>query len=134
MHVGRVTANTGCFAMFERIRAFLEQWKELKEVAELSDRDLDDLGLTRDQLQEFIRIPHDAPDRMAAMAALFGVTEAQLREDHGEYLELLTTCGHCVDRAACALVLDKGELARPSDCAFCPNSRAFAAKVPRAAA
>lgn len=112
--------------MLERIRAMVERWKELKEIDALSDRDLDDLGMSRSQLEAFARMPHDAPDRMAAMAANFGIPEDDLKANHAEYLELLGTCGTCHDRATCALVLAKKDLARPSDCAFCPNSRSFA--------
>lgn len=112
--------------MLERIRAMLVRWRDLKEVDALSDRDLDDLGMSRSQLEFFARLPHDAPDRMAAMAANFGISDADLKANHAEYLELLGTCGTCHDRATCALVLAKQELARPSDCAFCPNSHSFA--------
>jgi len=113
--------------MMERFRNFLLKWRELKEIEALTDRDLDDLGMTREQVQAFARMPVDTAERMATMARLFGVTAEELKRDYGQYLDMLCTCGTCRDRAACALVLDKGELARPSDCAFCPNASTFAA-------
>lgn len=112
--------------MLERIRALVERWHELKEVEALTERDLDDLGMSRGQVEAFARMPHDTPDRMAAMAANFGISAEDLHANHGEYLELLGTCGTCRDRATCASVLAKKQLARPSDCAFCPNAPAFA--------
>jgi hypothetical protein len=116
--------------MLERIRDFMLRWRELQEIEALTDRDLDDLGMTRDQVETFARMPRDTASRMAAMAALFGIPAADLKRDHALYQEMLCTCGTCSDRAACALVLERGELARPSDCAFCPNAASFAALAP----
>lgn len=119
--------------MLERIKAFVGRWRTLQEVGVLTDRDLDDLGMTRGQVEAFARMPHDAPDRMAAMAANFGISEAELKQNHAAYLDLLGTCGTCQDRATCAVVLSKKDLVRPSDCAFCPNAHDFAALTGRAA-
>lgn len=112
--------------MLERLKELSARWREIKEVEALTDRDLDDLGMSRAQIEAFARMPRDTADRMAHMAANFGITEDALKEDHALYLELLGTCGNCRDRATCALVLAKGDLARPSDCAFCPNATSFA--------
>ena len=111
--------------MFERIKSLIHRWDEIREVDALSDRDLDDIGLSRAQLEDFVRMPHDIDQRMSAMAAIFGVDEATLRADHGQLIELLHTCGHCQDRGACALVLERGELSRPRDAEFCPNATDF---------
>jgi hypothetical protein len=56
-----------------------------------------------------------------------------LKRDHSQWVELLSVCGHCADRGACGLVLDKGDLSRPADTGFCPNAASFAAMAPRAA-
>ena len=37
--------------MFDRIKALTHRWQDLKEIAQLSQRDLDDLGMTRDQVE-----------------------------------------------------------------------------------
>lgn len=116
--------------MLDTFRNFLQRWRELKEVDLLSDRDLADLGMTREQVETFARMPRDTASRMAAMARLFGITAEDLRRDHALYQDMLCTCGTCSDRAACALVLDRGDLARPSDCAFCANAESFAALAP----
>ena len=112
--------------MLEQIRALVTRWRALKEVDSLTDRDLMDLGMTRTQVETFARMPLDVADRVAAMAANFGIGAADLKANYEEYLELLSTCGRCQDRAACGLVLAKGELARPSEAAFCPNAPVFA--------
>lgn len=113
--------------MFERIKALLERWEELKEISNLSERDFDDLGMSRGQIEAFIRMPKDVPDRVAAMAQIFGLTEAQIKADHDSYTDLLYTCGHCRDRGACSLVLQRGDLSRPEDAEFCLNRHSFAA-------
>lgn len=112
--------------MLSRIRALIDRWQQLKTVEALTDRDLADLGMTRAQVQDFIRMPPDVPDRVARMAAIFGIPEADLKANHAEYLELLGTCAHCRDRAACALTLARGAEARPSEVAFCPNAAIYA--------
>lgn len=115
--------------MFNRIKALIERWNEVREVDALTDRDLDDLGLTRVQVESFVRMPHDVPDRVLAMAAIFGLHEDEVKANHGEWLELLETCGGCQDRGACALVLERGELSRPADCHFCLNRGCFESKA-----
>lgn len=111
--------------MFERLRTALQRWHDLKEVSALSDRDLDDIGISRDQLEQWVRMPADVPDRVVAMAAIFGLTEEELRRDEALWRDLVCTCGQCHDRGACALVLERGDLSRPRDCGFCLNAATF---------
>lgn len=119
--------------MFDRVKALIARWQELKEIDALTDRDLDDLGMSREQVRAFARMPHDVPDRVLAMARIFGLSEAEVKADHARWLELLETCGHCGDRGACTLVLERGELTRPQECGFCLNAGSFAAQCRHAA-
>lgn len=114
--------------MFERIKSLITRWQELKEIDALTERDLADLGMSRAQVEAFARMPHDVPDRVTAMASIFGLSEDEVRADHGRWLELLETCGHCDAREACRRVLDRAELSGPHDCAFCLNAGAFNAQ------
>ncbi|ESW60198.1 MAG: hypothetical protein Q27BPR15_13260 [Rhodobacter sp. CACIA14H1] len=107
--------------MLDRIRALLDRWHQLKTVEQLTDRDLDDLGMTRAQIQAFVTMPADVPDRVARMAALFGIPEADLKANHADYLELLGTCAHCTERTACARLLHTSG-ARAQEATFCPNT------------
>lgn len=113
--------------MFERFKTALQRWRDLTEVSALSDRELDDIGISRDQLEQFVRMPADVPDRVLAMAAIFGLTEEELRRDTTLWRDLVCTCGACHDRGACALVLERGDLSRPRDCGFCLNAPTFQA-------
>lgn len=112
--------------MFDRIRSLIHRLHEVTEADALSDRDLTDLGISRDQLLAFLRMPQDITERVTAMAAIFGVPEADLKRDYPQWIDLLTTCGHCADRGACRKVLDKGTTARPEEASFCGNRAVFA--------
>lgn len=119
--------------MFERIRALIDRLHEVQEVNALSDRDLDDLGMSREQVLDFLRMPRDISERVPAMGAIFGLSEAELKRDHGLWVDLLSTCGHCADRGACTSLLAKGDMAQPSEATFCGNRAAFGDLSGRAA-
>lgn len=117
--------------MFDRIKTLLERWHEIREVAALSDRDIADLGMTRDQLAHFVRMPADVEDRVAHMAAIFGLSEGEVKANHAQWLDLLEVCGGCTDRVSCAHVLAKGAEAHSADCGFCHNRASFEALAHR---
>lgn len=108
--------------MYDRIKALISRWHAVQEVNQLSDMELDDLGMTRAQVLRFVRMPHDVPDRVAAMAQIFGIPEADVKANHGRYMDLLDTCGTCGHRSACKMVLKQGDSARATDVGFCPNA------------
>ena len=112
--------------MFDRIRALITRLHDVQEVNALSDRDLDDLGMTRAQLLDFLAMPRDIDQRVTAMGAIFGLSERALKHDHGLWVELLSSCGQCADRAACGKLLAKGDAAAPSEAVFCANRDTFA--------
>lgn len=111
--------------MFDRIRALITRLHEVQEVNALSDRDLDDLGMTRAQVLDFLDMPRDINQRVTAMGAIFGLSERELKRDHGLWVEILSTCGHCADRTACTKLLAKGDQAKPGEATFCANRGAF---------
>ncbi|MEO8241716.1 MAG: DUF6455 family protein [bacterium] len=111
--------------MFERIKTLVQQWHDLKDIDAMSDSDLSDLGMTRDQVRRFARMPEDTADRVTHMAAVFGLSEADTRRDYYRYIDLLNTCGSCTHRGECAQVLARGAAAKPEDCGFCRNAKAF---------
>ncbi|MBK6468266.1 MAG: hypothetical protein IPL38_06515 [Rhodobacter sp.] len=119
--------------MFDRIKTLLHRWHDLREVEALTDLELDDLGMSRDQVRAFARLPADVADRVAAMGEIFGVPEAELKRDHAQWVDLLSICGRCADRGACAAVLAKGEASQPADAGFCLNRGTFTALAPKVA-
>lgn len=112
--------------MFERIRALIDRLHEVQEVNSLSDRDLDDLGMSREQVLDFLKMPRDIGERVSAMGKIFGLSQAELKRDHALWVEILSTCGHCADRAACAKLLATGDTAQPGEATFCANRGTFA--------
>lgn len=119
--------------MFDRIRSLIHRLHEVNEVAALTDRDLADLGMSRDQVLDFLRMPPDVADRVTAMGAIFGVPETELKRDHAQWVDLLSVCGHCASRGACARVLAKADAADPATVDFCGNRETFASLSPQAA-
>lgn len=112
--------------MFERIQAMYAKWQEIREIQSLSSTELDDLGLSRAQIEFFARMPADVPDRMAQMASVFGLTEDQIKKDYTAYIDLLDVCGHCGARRACGKTLAHVATAQPEDVGFCPNAGTYA--------
>lgn len=118
--------------MLDRIRRLFERVSDMKAIAALSDRDLLDLGITRDQAQHMAALPEDVPGRVTAMARIFGLTEQELLRDRSEWVELLETCHACTELAACRRLLRQPDRATPGQAEFCPNREHFAhhAQVP----
>jgi len=115
--------------MFDRIKALIEKWQDLKEIDAMSDRDLDDLGMSRSQVRRFAQMPGDIGERVTHMAAIFGISEADLKRDYPAYIELLESCGDCTTRKECSHILALGDAATPGQCSFCRNARAFSEAV-----
>jgi uncharacterized protein YjiS (DUF1127 family) len=81
--------------MRDRLLALFARWRALQEIEAMSDRDLADLGMTRDQILDFASAPADTEQRMAAMARIFGLSMDELRREYATYLDMVQTCGHC---------------------------------------
>lgn len=111
--------------MFKAFKAAMDRYQEARALDALTERDLADLGVSREQLAHFIRMPEDTPDRVLAMAHVFGLSSGEVKRDHGEWLDLVEVCAECPDRVACGHLLDKGDLANPRDATFCPNHKTF---------
>lgn len=112
--------------MFERFKALRARLRDLAEVEELRESDLADLGLSRDQMRALVAIPQDVSDRMTAMAAVFGITPAELAADRGDFVDMLCNCNSCKSQGACKRELAKGAAADPANTGFCVNHDSFA--------
>jgi uncharacterized protein YjiS (DUF1127 family) len=120
--------------MFDRIKTLMTRWQDAKEIDALSERDLDDLGMTRDQVLAFSRMPADIADRVTHMAAIFGLSDADLRRNQQDYRDILSTCSTCRDRAKCSHLLGRGADAVASEASFCLNAEVFEARAAQPAA
>jgi hypothetical protein len=112
--------------MLERLRRMFEHYRDLAEVSALSDRDLMDLGVSRDQAMQLASLPDDVPGRVAAMGKIFGIPEDDLHRDRATWQELLAVCHQCRELRACRSLMDRAETATPGDVGFCPNWTQFA--------
>lgn len=112
--------------MFERLRRLWARSADLDAVAALNARELADLGLSRDQALNLVRLPDEVPDRVVAMGAIFGLSEDELTRDRGQWEELLVTCGRCRETLACRHLLEVAQMAGPAQAGFCPNAERFA--------
>jgi hypothetical protein len=119
--------------MLNQIRRFLDRLDQRKQVDALSDHDLYDLGMTRAQVIAFATMPADVPDRVTAMATIFGIPAKDLKSNRADYLELLGSCADCRQRAKCARLLDDAHHAQPAEATFCPNAALYTAQAAHAA-
>ena len=113
--------------MFDRIKTLMTRWQDAKEIDAMSARELDDLGMTRDQVRAFSRLPADIAGRVAHMASIFGVSAAELQRNNQAYHEILSTCSTCRDRTKCSQLLAQGDVASVQEAAFCLNAEVFEA-------
>ncbi len=107
-----------------RLRQIFQHWHEMREVNAMSDLDLADLGLTRDQLAAFVMMPPEVDERLGQMATVFGVDIAAIRQHYADYLDLLQTCESCGAVSACQKALATPGITAES-CSFCPNAPAY---------
>lgn len=112
--------------MIEKLQRLFRQYRDLSEVATLSERDLADLGVSRDQAMQLAALPDDVPGRVTAMGRIFGLSEAELTRDRAVWTELLAVCQSCRELKSCRRLLDRADAAAPADAGFCPNWTQFA--------
>lgn len=113
--------------MIERLRSIAKRHRDLRELSGLSDRDLADLGVSRDQARALAALPDDVPGRVAAMGRVFGVDEAVLHANRDGWNEMLETCAHCGALPACRRLMAENHKSATAAAGFCPNAPEFAA-------
>jgi hypothetical protein len=112
--------------MFDRLKRIIAIWHDQAEIMALTQRDLDELEVTRAQLLHLAAMPPEIPARMNAMAAIFGVAPEDLQYPRQDYVQMLDTCAACKALRECDHLLSDPS-AHPAHCGFCPNAQAFAA-------
>jgi hypothetical protein len=112
--------------MLDRLSQILHRWTALSVIGGPTDRDLAELGLTRDQADRLAHLPRTVPERMTAMAAIFGLTPAQLEANRADWIEIAENCAECRHKGECRETLAKGAAAQPAETGFCPNAPHYA--------
>lgn len=98
--------------------------RDLDEIAALDDRDLTDIGITREALEYLVEVEPAVYGRMSRMAALHGLTPADLQQDRADLTHLVQTCDHCRSKGRCESTLARVGV-QAEDTGFCPNHHAY---------
>jgi len=117
----------------ERFRDWVERKRLAREIAELSNREVMDLGLNRSELQVLTEVPRRVRTRMEAMARVFGADPLDIYLERWRNVELVNACHNCTAEAECAAQLAKPKMTRAALCSFCPNAGAFTQMAARRA-
>jgi uncharacterized protein YjiS (DUF1127 family) len=110
-----------------RLRAWRQKrrWvREMRDAAALGKLDdiLEDIGMTRAELDELLAAPANAGRQFEMMAELEGVDLTRLRA--GVVREAIKTCSHCASRGPCERWLRTGVWKYSGD-PRCPNAALF---------
>ena len=120
-----------------RFATWLHAWKDRHDqhaaLAQLTDRDISDMGLDRAEAMALIDGPADIPERVADMASVFGLPVDAVQRSRAVALDMFQTCANCPDREGCARGLAGDAAARAAVAADCPNRATFQAMAARGA-
>jgi hypothetical protein len=107
------------------IKDVLHCRRAVREVDTLSERDLHELGLSRDEARAFARIPPEVTARVARMASVYGLGADDIQHDIPGYRALVAACATCGRAGECRDRLEDAARLTPADMAFCPNAATF---------
>jgi uncharacterized protein YjiS (DUF1127 family) len=100
------------------------QNEALRELAALTDRQLEDIGLQRRDLVLAVAGAAEAPERVGMMASRLGVQAESLEKRRPLVNEMVKRCAVCRAKVLCAWWLAEGG-AEDAYREFCPNAGAF---------
>jgi hypothetical protein len=112
--------------MFERLREYLERTGPGDEIAALTERDLAEIGVTRDALRIAATAPREVTERMTAMAFRHGLVPDDFDSYRADVAGLVESCAGCASLGACRAYLADAD-APASEADFCPNHVTYAA-------
>lgn len=113
--------------MLDTLRRVLTRWEALSVAGGPTDRDLAELGLSRDQAARLAALPAAVPARMRGVAAIFGLTPEDIEANRADWIELAEVCAGCSATRPCRAMLEGPAGATPAEAAaFCPNALHYA--------
>jgi hypothetical protein len=95
-----------------------------QELAALDDRQLDDIGLGRDELVLAVAGAAEAPERVGMMAGRLGIDPQAFEARRPLLNDMVKRCAACRSKVICAWWLAEGG-ARDAYREFCPNAGRF---------
>jgi len=103
----------------------LKVWQERRtlerELGDLDDASLADLGLTRAQIPQFVKAYPEAGELLQGMLARLDLAGDAATILGATYEDLLRTCAMCTERRQCRRWLASGKLDESYE-EFCPNA------------
>ena len=110
--------------MLEALKEKLQRRRDLREIAAMSDSDLDDIGLSRGELSDLVETDGAVIARQMEMAWRHGVTNNVFGIARHDYAQIVQRCRDCGATGDCAKYL--ADPTRPaSEATFCPNADAY---------
>ena len=95
-----------------------------QELAALDDRQLDDIGLVRDELVLAVAGAAEAPERVGMMAGWLGIDPQAFEARRPLLNDMVKRCAACRSKVICAWWLAEGG-APDAYREFCPNAGRF---------
>ena len=117
--------------MKDRFLKMFRRSRDLNTIAEMSDAQLADMGVSRAQALALAAVEDSVPVRLTKMARAQHVPDAVLGKDRDSWHELVHRCADCHDVPACERYLARDEGMDDAVVAFCPNMAMFNALTPR---
>jgi uncharacterized protein YjiS (DUF1127 family) len=105
----------------ERVRVWHERRALKRELCELDDSALADLGLSRSQIPYLVKAHPKAAGLLAEMLARLGLDKDELLYQQGTHEDLYRTCIMCRERRQCERWLAGGKTDEGYR-VFCPNA------------
>lgn len=107
--------------MMEWLKQKQEHHRQQAEIKALSESDLNDIDLSRDELLSVVAAPEAVLQRQTAMAARFGLNEGEMNKHRHDMVVAVVACTHCGSTRECGRYL-AGQAGSEAAADFCPNA------------
>ena len=107
------------------VKGWIDRVQAENTLAQMSQRDVADLGLSRADLRDVLDLPSDTAGRMERVAVAYDVSGWQAKAGRVQALEMIRVCGHCDQRDKCRRALQDAAPKTMATFDFCPNQHAY---------
>ena len=107
----------------DRLDAWRERRELRRELAQVTPKEMDDLGLSQAEFRALALMPTEQVARLEEMARINGLDPARLEGDRALRIAVGLTCARCGKQRRCRQAIDDGAFA--SETSFCPNVETY---------
>ena len=107
----------------ERLDAWRERRELRRELAQVTPKEMEDLGLSRSEFRSLALMPSEQVARMEEMARINGLDPARLDQDRALRIAVGLTCAGCGEQRRCRQAIEGGAFA--PETRFCPNVETY---------